>query len=310
VVARLLLPVGAAAADCSASMELDTHCQWLQLQADDYSAWVSLQTLRKHPDSLLAGLADTAVSHGRDKLRLDMSPDVAQEVVSVLRLGEGYVPPDDSRLVAALQVSSWQPCHIQHWPKAGWHSCMYRNRGKVRCHFSGQPEKQQSHSVGCVNCRHPLHKQLPHRFPAISSPSSCFCLLCLLFLLYSTSWTIWGSLLPQGCQSSCHSATRTSSYTGTQAAVQAAGSTCVSSGFFVQSSSKSTQVSARVPPDQSIQLGYHQTNPSSDPGSPEPWPVMAPRQLAVQNAEASKQRYRHLLAMWQMKGRCSRAAQL
>jgi hypothetical protein len=91
-------------------MELDTHCQWLQLQADDYSAWVSLQTLRKHPDSLLAGLADTAVSHGRDKLRLDMSPDVAQEVVSVLRLGEGYVPPDDSRLVAALQVSSWQPC--------------------------------------------------------------------------------------------------------------------------------------------------------------------------------------------------------
>lgn len=93
-------------------MELDTSvagCQWLQLQADDYSAWVSLQTLRKYPDSLLAGLADTAAAHGREQLRLDMSPAVAQEVVSVLRLGEGYVPPEDSRLVAALQVSScWQ----------------------------------------------------------------------------------------------------------------------------------------------------------------------------------------------------------
>lgn len=86
-------------------MDLDTHCQWLQLQADSYSACVSLQTLRKYPDSLLAGLADTAVAHGRDCLRLDMSPDVAQEVVSVLRLGEGYVPPADSRLVSALQVS-------------------------------------------------------------------------------------------------------------------------------------------------------------------------------------------------------------
>jgi hypothetical protein len=85
-------------------MDLDTHCQWLQLQADSYSACVSLQTLRKYPDSLLAGLADTAVAHGRYNLRLDMSPDVAQEVVSVLRLGEGYVPPADSRLVSALQV--------------------------------------------------------------------------------------------------------------------------------------------------------------------------------------------------------------
>lgn len=84
-------------------MDLDTHCQWLQLQADDYSAWVSLHTLRKHPESLLAGLADTVLSHGSDRLRLDMSPDVAQEVVSVLRLGEGYVPPTDHRLVAALQ---------------------------------------------------------------------------------------------------------------------------------------------------------------------------------------------------------------
>ena len=88
-------------------MDLDAHCQWLQLQADDYSAWVSLQTLQKYPDSVLAGLADTAIAHGRDKLRLDMSPEVAQEVVSVLRLGEGYVPPADSRLVAALQV--WKP---------------------------------------------------------------------------------------------------------------------------------------------------------------------------------------------------------
>lgn len=85
-------------------MELDSPSHWLQLQADDYSAWVSLQTLRRYPDSLLAGLADTAVQHGRETLRLDMSPDVAQEVVSVLRLGEGYVPPEDSRLVAALQV--------------------------------------------------------------------------------------------------------------------------------------------------------------------------------------------------------------
>lgn len=87
-------------------MELDTSCQWLQLQADDYCCTVSLQTLRKFPDSLLAGLADTAVTHGRDRLRLDMSPQVAAEVVSVLRLGEGYVPPEDTRLVAALQVTS------------------------------------------------------------------------------------------------------------------------------------------------------------------------------------------------------------
>lgn len=87
-------------------MDLDSHCQWLQLQADDYSAWLSVQTLRKHPDSLLAGLADTAIAHGNDKLRLDMSPDVAQEVVSVMRLGEGYVPPADGRLVAALQVGA------------------------------------------------------------------------------------------------------------------------------------------------------------------------------------------------------------
>jgi len=94
-------------------MDLDTHCQWLQLQADDYSAWVSLHTLRKHPESLLAGLADTVLSHGSDRLRLDMSPDVAQEVVSVLRLGEGYVPPTDHRLVAALQVCGVVP-HTLH----------------------------------------------------------------------------------------------------------------------------------------------------------------------------------------------------
>lgn len=85
-------------------MDLESSIQWLQLQADDYNAWVSLQTLHEHPDSLLAGLADTALSHGRDVLRLDMSADVAREVVAVLRLGESYSPPADSRLVTALKV--------------------------------------------------------------------------------------------------------------------------------------------------------------------------------------------------------------
>lgn len=86
-------------------MELESSFQWLQLQADDYSAWVSLQTLHRHPDSLLAGVADTALSHGRDVLRLDMSADVAREVVEVLRLGDSYQPPADSRLLTALKVS-------------------------------------------------------------------------------------------------------------------------------------------------------------------------------------------------------------
>jgi hypothetical protein len=85
-------------------MELESSFQWLQLKADDYSAWVSLQTLHEHPDSLLAGLADTALSHGKDVLRLDMSADVAREVVAVLRLGESYSPPADSRLLTALKV--------------------------------------------------------------------------------------------------------------------------------------------------------------------------------------------------------------
>lgn len=88
--------------------------QWLQLQADDYCCTVSLQTLRKFPDSLLAGLADTAVAHGREQLRLDLSPQVAAEVVSVLRLGEGYVPPADTRLVAALQVMSSGSSNTPH----------------------------------------------------------------------------------------------------------------------------------------------------------------------------------------------------
>lgn len=98
-------------------MELDNSvsgCQWLQLQADDYCCTVSLQTLRKFPDSLLAGLADTAVAHGREQLRLDMSPQVAAEVVSVLRLGEGYAPPEDTRLVAALQVMSIGSSNTPH----------------------------------------------------------------------------------------------------------------------------------------------------------------------------------------------------
>lgn len=90
--------------------DIEQHSHWLQLQADDYSAWVSLQTLHRHPDSLLSGLADTAVAHGRDKLRLDMSPEVAREVVAVLRLGDGYAPPEDGRLLAALQVGSWCVC--------------------------------------------------------------------------------------------------------------------------------------------------------------------------------------------------------
>jgi hypothetical protein len=85
-------------------IELESSFQWLQLKADDYSAWVSLQTLHEHPDSLLAGLADTALSHGRDVVRLDMSADVAREVVAVLRLGESYSPPADSRLLTALKV--------------------------------------------------------------------------------------------------------------------------------------------------------------------------------------------------------------
>lgn len=85
-------------------MELEETFQWLQLQADSYSAWVSLQALHKYPDSVLTGLADTALSHGKDTLRLDMDPEVAREVVSVLRLGDGYVPPADTRLVHALKV--------------------------------------------------------------------------------------------------------------------------------------------------------------------------------------------------------------
>lgn len=84
-------------------MDLEPSFQWLQLQADDYSATVSLQTLHRHPDSLLAGLADTALAHGRDVLRLDMSAEVAREVVAVLRLGESYTPPADSRLLTALK---------------------------------------------------------------------------------------------------------------------------------------------------------------------------------------------------------------
>lgn len=126
-------------------LDLNSDCQsgahWLRLQADDYSAWVSLQTLRRYPDSLLAGLADTAVSHGREQLRLDMSPDVAQEVVSVLRLGEGYVPPDDARLVAALQVGGWKGVGWRPGQRAlSW--------GTVPCRKALCPVVGLSHAMG------------------------------------------------------------------------------------------------------------------------------------------------------------------
>ncbi|KAF8067165.1 Klhl23 [Scenedesmus sp. PABB004] len=86
-------------------MELDDDPGggWLRLCADDWSAVVSVASLRRHQDSLLAGLADAALAAGRDALRLDASADVAREVVAVLRLRDSYRPPADARLAAALR---------------------------------------------------------------------------------------------------------------------------------------------------------------------------------------------------------------
>lgn len=143
-------------------MDLDDTCHWLQMQADDYSAWVSLQTLRRYPDSVLAVLADTAVQHGREQLRLDMSPDVAREVVAVLRLGDGYAPPADSRLLAAVQVRLSQHSEVLY---GGF--CVYQ--------LTQHPQHCQQCCciVICMSLQHTLYTRL--QIPYMTLSHSCCC---------------------------------------------------------------------------------------------------------------------------------------
>lgn len=80
---------------------------WIKLEADDFSATVSAKCFQgENASSVLANLVELeAKCSGSDPpvVRLDCSPEVAKEVVAVLRQGSRYVPPAEPRLLRALQ---------------------------------------------------------------------------------------------------------------------------------------------------------------------------------------------------------------
>jgi hypothetical protein len=80
---------------------------WVKLEADDYSAVVSANSIAAHASyGFLAHQVEFELAqHSRPAaVRLDCSSDVAKEVVQLLRVGPAhYSPPSDPRVLRALQ---------------------------------------------------------------------------------------------------------------------------------------------------------------------------------------------------------------
>jgi hypothetical protein len=77
---------------------------WIKLEADEYSATVSAKCFQgENASSVLANLVELDKGPGSDTpvVRLDCSPEVAKEVVAVLRQGSRCGPGDSNSITIA-----------------------------------------------------------------------------------------------------------------------------------------------------------------------------------------------------------------
>ena len=77
---------------------------WIKLKADEFSATVSAKCFQgENASSVLANLVELNKGSGSDPpfVRLDCSPEVAKEVVAVLRQGSRCGPSDSSSTTTA-----------------------------------------------------------------------------------------------------------------------------------------------------------------------------------------------------------------
>eukprot|EP00775_Hariotina_reticulata_P000822 gene822-1139_t len=84
----------------------DQDRAWITIKADNYECLLSVNKLRALPNSHLANLADIELqgNHVNPSIRLDCEPEVAKELVAIVRHGSSYAAPTDNpRLFQALQ---------------------------------------------------------------------------------------------------------------------------------------------------------------------------------------------------------------
>eukprot|EP00775_Hariotina_reticulata_P000001 gene1-1_t len=87
-------------------MDADQGRAWITIKADNYECMLSVNKLRAFPNSHLANLADLELqrNHVNPSIRLDCEPEVAKELVAIIRHGSNYAAPTDNpRLFQALQ---------------------------------------------------------------------------------------------------------------------------------------------------------------------------------------------------------------
>eukprot|EP00775_Hariotina_reticulata_P003166 gene3166-3444_t len=90
-------------------MDADQGRAWITIKADSYECMLSVNKLRAFPNSHLANLADLELqrNHVNPSIRLDCEPEVAKELVAIVRHGSSYAAPSDNpRLCQALQHQS------------------------------------------------------------------------------------------------------------------------------------------------------------------------------------------------------------
>jgi hypothetical protein len=87
-------------------MAPDQGSAWIIVKADSYECVLSVNSLRAFPNSHIANLVELEVQRNpvTPSIRLDCDPEVAKELVAIVRHGSSYVPPSDNpRLLQALQ---------------------------------------------------------------------------------------------------------------------------------------------------------------------------------------------------------------
>jgi len=87
-------------------MAPDQGSAWIIVKADSYECVLSVNSLRAFPNSHIANLIELEVQRNpvTPSIRLDCDPEVAKELVAIVRHGSSYVPPSDNpRLLQALQ---------------------------------------------------------------------------------------------------------------------------------------------------------------------------------------------------------------
>lgn len=88
------------------SMDADHDSAWITIKADSYECMLSVDKLRAFPNSHLANLADIELQRNpvNPSIRLDCEPEVAKELVAIIRHGNNYAAPaNNPRLCQVLQ---------------------------------------------------------------------------------------------------------------------------------------------------------------------------------------------------------------